>query len=339
MKNEENKMQNGINTGVEAPYAVRRWWWRSARGEVRPPPGVRRQSTWHKAARRPQGGARPLAFGEVGDHEDRLYTAIEIQTERFTMTCKTVLTGDRPTGRMHLGHYVGSLKNRFALQETHRCFYMIADYQALTTHEDRAREIEGNVREIVLDYLTAGFDPERSVCFLQSQVPQLAELTMIFSNLVTLPRLLRNPTIREEMQEMGKSERTTYGFVGYPVSQAADILLFRPELVPVGPDQRPHIELAQEVAARFNRDYGEVFPIPEGVYGERLVGTDGTRKMGKSFGNAIFLSDAPEAVQGKVAEMVTDPARVRLNDPGHPEVCSVYNYHLMLDPDAETAVA
>ena len=255
------------------------------------------------------------------------------------MACKTVLTGDRPTGRMHLGHYVGSLKNRFALQETHRCFYMIADYQALTTHEDRAREIEGNVREIVLDYLAAGFDPERSVCFLQSQVPQLAELTMVFSNLVTLPRLLRNPTIREEMEEMGKSERATYGFVGYPVSQAADILLFRPELVPVGPDQRPHIELAQEVAARFNRDYGEVFPIPEGVYGERLAGTDGTRKMGKSYGNAIFLSDTPEAVQGKVAGMVTDPARVRRVDPGHPEVCSVYTYHLMLHPDAETAVA
>jgi len=215
---------------------------------------------------------------------------------------------------------------------------MLADYQALTTHEDRTREIESNVREIVLDYLASGFDPGNGVCFLQSQVPQLAELTMIFGNLVTLPRLMRNPTIREEMQEMGRNDRATYGFVGYPVSQAADILLFRPGLVPVGPDQRPHIELAQEVAGRFNRSYGEVFPIPEGVYGERLAGTDGTRKMGKSYGNAVFLSDEPSVVKEKVKGMVTDPARVRRSDPGHPEVCSVFSYHGMLDPDVEETV-
>ncbi len=195
------------------------------------------------------------------------------------MSRTIVLTGDRPTGRMHLGHYVGSLKNRFEMQDEFQCFFMIADYQALTTHRDRTEDLECHVREMVLDYLAAGFDPEKSVCFLQSQVPQLAELTMIFSNLVTLPRLLRNPTVKEEMGKMGLGNRVPYGFVGYPVSQAADILLFRPRYVPVGPDQRPHIELAQEVAARFNRIYGEVFPIPDGVYGTRLKDTDGQSKI------------------------------------------------------------
>lgn len=251
----------------------------------------------------------------------------------------TVLTGDRPTGRMHLGHYFGSLKNRFALQRDYRCFFMLADYQALTTHGDRTAEIEGNVRDILLDYLSAGFDPERGVCFLQSQVPQLGEMTTIFSNLVTLPRLLRNPTIKEEMREMDLSTRATYGFVGYPVSQAADILLFRPALVPVGPDQQPHIELAQEVAGRFNRLYGPVFPVPESLVGERLVGTDGRRKMGKSARNAICLSDSPETVREKVRDTVTDPARARRSDPGHPEVCPAYAYHRALDADAEAAVA
>ena len=195
------------------------------------------------------------------------------------MSRTIVLTGDRPTGKMHLGHYVGSLKNRFEMQDEFQCFFMIADYQALTTHRDRTEDLEHHVREMVLDYLAAGFDPEKSVCFLQSQVPQLAELTMIFSNLVTLPRLLRNPTVKEEMGKMGLGNRVPYGFVGYPVSQAADILLFRPRYVPVGPDQKPHIELAQEVAARFNRIYGEVFPIPDGVYGTHLKGADGQSKI------------------------------------------------------------
>ena len=183
------------------------------------------------------------------------------------MNRRIVLTGDRPTGKMHLGHYVGSLKNRFEMQDEFRCFFMIADYQALTTHRDRTGDLATHVQNMVLDYLAAGFDPEKSACFLQSQVPQLAELTAILSNLVTLPRLLRNPTIQEEMKKMGVGKRATYGFVGYPVSQAADILLFRPQYVPVGSDQRPHVELARDVAARFNRMYGEVFPIPQGVYG------------------------------------------------------------------------
>lgn len=250
-----------------------------------------------------------------------------------------VLTGDRPTGRLHLGHYVGSLKNRFEMQKDHHCFFMIADYQALTTHQDRTDELEKHVYEMVLDYLAAGFDPEKSVCFLQSQVPQLAELTMILSNLVSLPRLLRNPTIKEEMDKMGLEDRATYGFVGYPVSQAADILLFRPGYVPVGPDQKPHIELAQEVAGRFNRIYGEVFPMPEGVYGERLQGTDGMNKMGKSYGNAIDLADEADCVGEKVMAMLTDPGRARATDPGCPEVCSAFHYREIFDAQGAEDVA
>ncbi len=248
-----------------------------------------------------------------------------------------VLTGDRPTGRMHLGHYVGSLQNRFEMQDECQCFFMIADYQALTTHRNRTGELEHHIREMVLDYLAAGFDPEKSVCFLQSQVPQLAELTVIFFNLVTLPRLLRNPTVKEEMDKMGLRNRATYGFVGYPVSQAADILLFRPHYVPVGPDQRPHIELAREVAARFNRIYGEVFPIPDGVYGTHLKGTDGQSKMGKSYGNTIDLSDTE--ARAKVMNMVTDPGRVRATDPGNPGVCSAFHYREIFDEENADQVA
>jgi tryptophanyl-tRNA synthetase len=250
-----------------------------------------------------------------------------------------VLTGDRPTGRLHLGHYVGSLKNRFEMQEDHQCFFMIADYQALTTHQEHTQALESYVREMILDYLAAGFDPEKSVCFLQSQVPQLAELTMILSNLVSLPRLLRNPTIKEEMDKMGLDDRATYGFVGYPVSQVADILLFRPRYVPVGPDQRPHIELAQDVAERFNRLYGDVFPIPEGVYGERLKGTDGMHKMGKSYNNAIDLTDSEAGVLMKVTTMMTDPGRVRVTDSGCPEVCSAFHYREVFDARQANRVA
>lgn len=250
-----------------------------------------------------------------------------------------VLTGDRPTGKMHLGHYVGSLKNRFEMQDEFRCFFMIADYQALTTHQDRTGDLATHVQDMVLDYLAAGFDPEKSACFLQSQVPQLAELTAIFSNLVTLPRLLRNPTIKEEMEKMGLGNRATYGFVGYPVSQAADILLFRPQYVPVGPDQRPHVELAREVAARFNRLYGEVFPIPQGVYGALLKGTDGQSKMGKSYGNAIALSDTEASMRAKVMDMVTDPGRARATDPGTPEVCSAFHYREVFDEARADQVA
>ncbi len=177
---------------------------------------------------------------------------------------KMVLTGERPVGRRYAFE---ALKNRFVLQERYRCFFMIADYQALTTHGDRSREIEGHVWERVLDYLAAGFDPERGVCFLQSQVPQLAELTTIFGHLVPLSRLLEHPEIARS------AASATCGFMSYPVSQAADILLFRPALVPVGPDQRANVELAQEVAARFNRMYGGVFPIPEGMYGKDRAGT------------------------------------------------------------------
>ncbi len=246
-----------------------------------------------------------------------------------------VMTGDRPTGPMHVGHYFGALKKRFEMQDDCRCFFMVADYQALSTHADRSSEIEANVIGMVRDYLAAGFDPEKAVCFLQSQVPQLTELTeltVILSNLVTLSRLLRNPTTKQEMADLNR--QSSFAFVGYPVSQAADILMMRPRYVPVGPDQRPHIELAREIAQRFNNQFGELFPIPEGVYGEQFGGTDGGGKMSTSLGNAINLCDDPETIERKVDAMQTDPARVRRNDPGTPERCPVHGFHKGIGTDS-----
>lgn len=242
---------------------------------------------------------------------------------------KRLVSGDRPTGRLHLGHYVGSLENRLALQEDYDCFFLVADYQALTDNLYRAHELNENIRQIVLDWLAVGIDPERATLFVQSLVPQLAELTMFFSMMVSVSRLRRNPTIKEEAKDLGLDKAVmSYGFLGYPVSQAADILLFRAECVPVGEDQLPHLEQTREVARVFNRIYGETFPEPEGLVGRcpRLMGTDG-HKMGKSLDNAILLSDSSEAAAEKVAAMVTDPARVRATDPGHPEVCACFAYH------------
>ena len=253
------------------------------------------------------------------------------------MTKDIVMTGDRPTGPMHVGHYFGALKQRFAMQNEYRCFFMIADYQALTTHSDRSHEIESNVFAMVRDYLAAGFDPEKAVCFLQSQVPQLAELTVILSNLVTLSRLLRNPTTKQEMADLKR--QPTLAFVSYPVSQAADILMMRPRYVPVGPDQRPHIELAREVASRFNQQYGELFPVPEGVYGKQFGGTDGRGKMGTSLGNAINLSDDTDQVRKKVDGMTTDPSRVRRDDHGDPSVCPVFRFHEAIDDGDSREIA
>jgi tryptophanyl-tRNA synthetase len=248
---------------------------------------------------------------------------------------RRLVSGDRPTGRLHLGHYVGSLENRLALQEDYDCFFLVADYQALTDNLYRASELNETIREVVLDWLAVGIDPDRATLFVQSQVPQLAELTILFSMMVTVSRLRRNPTIKEEAKDWGLDNAVmSYGFLGYPVSQAADILLFRAECVPVGEDQLPHLEQTREIARTFNRIYGETFPEPEGVVGRcpRLMGTDG-RKMGKSLDNAIALSDPSEVVGEKIAAMVTDPARVRATDPGHPEVCACCAYHEVFSGD------
>jgi tryptophanyl-tRNA synthetase len=241
---------------------------------------------------------------------------------------KRILTGDRPTGPLHIGHYVGSLENRVRLQRDYECFFIIADYQFLTDHLKETARMEYNINQILLDWLSVGLDPEKSTFFIQSMVPEIAELTMYFSMLVSLARVQRNPTVKEEFKASGISS-ISYGFVGYPVSQAADILSVRAHLVPVGDDNLPHVEQAREIARTFNGLFKEVFPIPEALLGSvaRLPGLDG-RKMGKSTGNAIFLSDTADEVIRKVGSAVTDPARIRATDTGHPDVCNVYQYHL-----------
>ncbi len=255
------------------------------------------------------------------------------------MKRKRILTGDRPTGDLHLGHYVGSLANRVRLQDEYECFFIIADYHALTTAYDRSAEVQGNVRGLVLDYLSVGIDPERSTIFLQSLVPEIPELYMLFSMLVSVPRLQRMPALKEIMRDL-KLETATLGLLEYPVLQAADILCVRGEVVPVGKDQVSHVELTREVARRFNDLYRPVFPEPEALVGDvpTLPGTDGKAKMSKSVGNAIYLSDGAETVRRKVMSMYTDPTRIHATDPGHVRGNPVFTYHDAFNSDeAEVA--
>ena len=239
-----------------------------------------------------------------------------------------ILTGDRPTGSLHLGHFVGTLANRVRLQEEYECYFIIADLHMLTTHFDRIPNIGENVRGLVYDYVSVGIDPEKSTIYLQSLVPEVAELMLIFSMLVTVPRLQRVPTLKDQMQA-ANFEAATLGLLSYPVLQAADIMMVRAHLVPVGKDQSSHLEVTREIAVRFNTLYGEVFPIPETLIGEvpTLVGTDGQAKMSKSLNNAIYLADDEETVNKKVMRMYTDPTRLRATDPGHVEGNPVFQYH------------
>ena len=241
---------------------------------------------------------------------------------------KRILTGDRPTGSLHLGHYVGTLANRVRLQDEYECFFIIADLHMLTTHYDRIPNIAENVRSLVYDYLSVGIDPHKSTIYLQSLVPEVAELMLLFSMLVTVPRLQRVPTLKDQMQA-ANFEAATLGLLSYPVLQAADIMMVRAHLVPVGKDQASHLEVTREIAIRFNTLYGEVFPIPETLIGEvpTLVGTDGQAKMSKSLNNAIYLADDEETVTQKVMKMYTDPTRLRATDPGHIEGNPVFQYH------------
>ena len=249
---------------------------------------------------------------------------------------KRILTGDRPTGTMHLGHYVGSLQNRVRLQQEYDCFFIIADLHTLTTkpEKDAIAKIEHNVREMVLDYLAVGIDPELSVIFLQSAVPETYELNLLFEMLVTVPRLERLPSLKD-MARDAHLEAFPFGLLGYPVLQAADILLPRAHLVPVGKDNESHVEITREIARRFNSLYGEVFPVPEALIGDvpTLVGTDGQGKMSKSASNSIFLSDDSETVTAKVKLMYTDPNRVRADIPGKVEGNPVFIYHDIFNPD------
>jgi len=238
---------------------------------------------------------------------------------------KRILTGDRPTGKLHLGHYVGSLRNRVRLQHEYDTFLIIADVQALTTNWENPEQLASDVREVAKDYLAAGIDPEAATILIQSMVPQIAELTIFYSMFVPVNVLRHNPTIKTEAKQKGYSE-LMYGFLGYPVSQAADITFCKAHLVPVGKDQAPHLELTRKIVRRFNELYGEVLVEPEGLYERLLVGLDGNTKMSKSLDNAIYLADPPEEVIRKVKMAVTDPARIRKDDPGHPEVCTVFTY-------------
>ena len=245
---------------------------------------------------------------------------------------KRILTGDRPTGNMHIGHYFGSLLSRVDLQDKFDTYILIADVQALTDNFNNPEKVRKNVNEILLDQLSVGIDPNKATFFVQSMIPEIPELTIYYSNLVTMARLERNPTIKTEIAAKKElfGESVTYGFIGYPVSQAADITAFKGEIVPVGDDQLPLIEQAREIVRKFNSIYGEgVLKEPVAVISKnsRIRGRDGGIKMGKSLGNALYLVDTPEIVKEKVMLAKTDPARIKKDDPGHPEVCAVYYYH------------
>lgn len=234
----------------------------------------------------------------------------------------------RPTGALHLGHLVGALSNWVAMQEEYECIYGIVDWHALTTEYQDVDNIKTNVLEIAIDWLAAGIDPEVSTLMVQSLVPEHAELHLLFSMFTPLPWLERVPTYKEQIQQLKEKDLKTYGFLGYPLLQSADILIYRADRVPVGEDQLSHIELCREIARRFNHLYEPVFPEPQAelTRSPRLPGTDG-RKMSKSYGNVILLSESPEAIRKKIMPMVTDPARVRRSDPGNPEVCPVFDHH------------
>lgn len=251
-----------------------------------------------------------------------------------------MLTGDRSTGRLHIGHYLGSLKNRVKMQdEFDECYILVADVQALTDNFNNPEKVRKNVREVVMDYLSVGIDPKKATIYLQSMIPEVAELTVYYSNLVTIARLERNPTVKTEIAQKRDvfGESVTYGFLGYPVSQAADITAFDATIVPAGEDQEPLIEQCREIVRKFNNIYGDVLREPEIRLSEnkRIKGLDGNEKMGKSLGNAIYLSDTEEVVNKKVMNAVTDPNRIRKDDKGNPDICMVAYYHNLFTDKAE----
>ena len=258
---------------------------------------------------------------------------------------KVILTGDRPTGRLHLGHYVGSLRRRVELQDAgdyEKMFVFMADVQALTDNADNPEKIRQNIIEVALDYLAAGLDPEKCTLFIQSQIPELAELTTYLMNLITVSRVQRNPTVKTEIKMRNFEANIPLGFFCYPVSQAADITLFKATTVPAGEDQEPMLEVTRELVRRFNNIYGEVLVepeilLPENLTARRLPGTDGKEKMSKSLGNCIYLSDSADEVWQKVRSMYTDPTHLNVSDPGHVEGNAVFTYLDAFSTDADFA--
>jgi tryptophanyl-tRNA synthetase len=246
-----------------------------------------------------------------------------------------VLSGMRPTGRLHLGNYLGALDNWVRMQDEFDSFFFVANWHALTTGAENVRDVPGNTIEMIADWLGAGLDPDRCTMFVQSWVPEHAELHLLFSMVTPVGWLERVPTYKEMVEQLGL-ESPSYGLLGYPLLQAADILMYKAAWVPVGIDQVPHVELTREVARRFNHAFGEVFPEPQAKLTEipKVPGTDG-RKMSKSYGNAIYLADPPDVVRQKIRPMVTDPARKRRSDPGNPDVCPVFDLHRIFTPPAD----
>ncbi len=251
-----------------------------------------------------------------------------------------VVTGYRPTGRLHLGHLLGNISSMQEMQTQHDCFFFIADWHALTTDYEDTAAIGANTRDVVLDWIAAGIDPFRATIYKQSDVPEVAELALYFSMITPLGWLERNPTYKEQLRELSERAITTHGFLGYPVLQCADIAVVRGDLVPVGEDQVPHLELTREIVRRFNRLYGDTFPDPQPILTDvpRVLGPDG-RKMSKSLDNVILMSDEPARIAEVVATAVTDPAKIRRDDPGNPEICTVYRWWGQFSPDDAPHVA
>lgn len=244
------------------------------------------------------------------------------------MSKKRLLSGMRPTGPLHLGNYHGALESWVKMQDEYDCFYFIADWHSLTTDYEDPSYVDAYRKEIMLDWLAAGLTPEKSTLFVQSKIKEHAELFLILCMITPVPWLERNPTYKEQIGQLNNKDLSTFGFLGYPVLQAADIIMYKPYGVPVGVDQAPHVEITREIARRFNHIYGNVFPEPETILTEtpKILGID-RRKMSKSYDNAIFLSDSPEDISKKVSRMITDPQRVRRTDPGNPDVCNVFDFH------------
>ena len=254
---------------------------------------------------------------------------------------KIMLTGDRPTGRLHIGHYFGSLKTRVEMQESGKYtpYIMIADVQALTDNFNNPEKVRTNVRQVVLDYLSIGIDPSKTTIYIQSMIPEIPELTLYYSNLVTVARLERNPTVKTELAQKKNvfGDNITYGFLGYPINQAADITIIGGTAIPVGEDQLPLIEQCREIVRKFNGIYGDILLEPEAILSKnkRIKGLDGNDKMGKSLGNAIYLSDTEEEIKRKVMAALTDKTRIKKDDPGHPDDCMVSYYHKLFSPSEE----
>lgn len=254
---------------------------------------------------------------------------------------KRILSGMRPTGKLHLGHLAGALKNWVEMQDKYDCFYMVADYHALMSEYENPSAMKDNITDNVADFIACGIDPEKSVIFVQSDVPEHLELYMILSAITPLSWLERCPTYKEQLREVDGRDLTTYAFLGYPVLQAADILIYKANAVPVGEDQLPHLELTREIARRFHHFYKkEIFPEPEGILTQtpRLLGID-NRKMSKSYGNAVNLSDSTDEIKKKIMTMVTDPERIKRQDPGHPDICNVFFYYKFFFPSLSETLA